>query len=248
VEISLQKDNSSPWDSFNAYNSDGDRLGSEQFDGNGNGQSVTYVDAKNAHPWSTIKLNANPTGGPANPEVTLDPSVLAAGMSVGQIFGSALGAALGGNSLVGHVVGGAAGSIVGGLIGQKFVQVLAAASLTTDLSTVSLNDVFASQGLSVANAGIGAVSSFLTAELGHALGIRGFDGQLFKAALPPACSASSRPRCRAAASTSRARSRRWTGPRPCPARSTPRSSMSATWSVLTSAMKWCRRRPAKARS
>jgi hypothetical protein len=99
-------------------------------------------------------------------------------MSIGQIFGSALGGALGGNSLAGNL----AASTVGGLIGQKFVQVLATA-MTADLSTVSLNDVFASQGISVGNAGIGAVSSFLTAELGHALHIDGFDGQLFSTAV-----------------------------------------------------------------
>ena len=50
--------------------------------------------------------------------------------------------------------------------------------MTPDLSKVSLNDVFAGQGVSVANAGIGVISSFLTAELGHALHIDGFDGQL----------------------------------------------------------------------
>ena len=99
-------------------------------------------------------------------------------MSIGQIFGSALGAALGGNSLAGNLVGGA----VGGLIGQKFVQVLATA-MTADLSRISLNDVFLGQGVSVANAGIGAISSFLTAELGHALHIDGFDGQLFNTAV-----------------------------------------------------------------
>ena len=82
-------------------------------------------------------------------------------MSIGQIFGSALGAALGGNSLAGNLVG----SAIGGLIGQKFVQVLAT-SMTADLSKVSLDDVFAGQNISLANAGIGAVSSFLTAELG----------------------------------------------------------------------------------
>ena len=43
--------------------------------------------------------------------------------------------------------------------------------------------MFAGQGISVANAGIGAVSSFLTAELGHALHIDGFDGQLFNTAV-----------------------------------------------------------------
>jgi hypothetical protein len=42
--------------------------------------------------------------------------------------------------------------------------------------------VFSSQGLNIANAGIGAVSSFLTAELGTALHIGGFGGTLFNIA------------------------------------------------------------------
>ena len=137
-----------------------------------------YKDVNNAFAWSDFQYSKGPDGKVTAVQVTLDPNVLAAGMSVGQIFGSALGGALGGNSLVGNLAAGA----IGGLIGQKFVQVLAT-SMTTDLSTISLNDVFAGQGISVANAGIGAISSFLTAELGHALKIDGFDGQLFDTAV-----------------------------------------------------------------
>jgi hypothetical protein len=140
--------------------------------------SLEYLDPKNTHSYDNVVVSKNSAGQVTAAQVTLDPNVLNAGMSIGQIFGSALGAALGGNSLVGHL----AGSTIGGLIGQKFVQVLAT-SLTTDLSTISLNDVFASQGISIANAGIGAASSFLTAELGHALRIDGFDGQLFNTAV-----------------------------------------------------------------
>ncbi|MEA2820226.1 MAG: hypothetical protein QOJ86_2230, partial [Bradyrhizobium sp.] len=139
---------------------------------------LKYYDTQNYHPYSKLEVSEGPDGEVTAAQVTLDPAVLAAGMSIGQIFGSALGGALGGNSLVGNL----AGSTIGGLVGQKFVQVLATA-MTTDLSTVSLSDVFASQGISVANAGIGAVSSFLTAELGHALHINGFDGQLFNTAV-----------------------------------------------------------------
>ncbi len=143
-----------------------------------NGTSaIKYIDTKNTHPYSQLDVTKGTDGKVTAAQVALDPAVLAAGMSIGQIFGSALGGALGGNSLVGNL----AGSTIGGLIGQKFVQVLATA-MTADLSTVSLNDVFLGQGISVANAGIGAVSSFLTAELGHALHIDGFDGQLFNTA------------------------------------------------------------------
>jgi hypothetical protein len=142
------------------------------------GEQLKEFDTGSAHAWKELDITKDPTGKVAAAQVTLDPNILAAGMSIGQIFGSALGGALGGNSLVGNL----AGSTIGGLIGQKFVQVLAT-SMTADLSTISLNDVFAGQGISVANAGIGAISSFLTAELGHALHIGGFDGQLFNTAV-----------------------------------------------------------------
>ena len=135
-------------------------------------------DPENIHPYDKLDFTKGPDGKVTAAHVTLDPEVLAAGMSIGQIFGSAIGGALGGNSLVGNL----ASSTIGGLIGQKFVQVLATA-MTADLSTVSLNDVFAGQDISVANAGFGAVSSFLTAELGHALHIDGFSGQLFNTAV-----------------------------------------------------------------
>jgi hypothetical protein len=134
-------------------------------------------DPDNTHPYSEFGFTKGADGKVTAAQVTLDPNILAAGMSVGQIFGSALGGALGGNDLVGRLVG----SAVGGLIGQKFVQVLAT-SMTADLSQVSVADVFALKGIDITNAGIGAVSSFLTAELGTALNIHGFGGTLFNIA------------------------------------------------------------------
>ncbi|MEA2838220.1 MAG: hypothetical protein QOD89_2770 [Bradyrhizobium sp.] len=145
---------------------------------NGNQILLEKFDPDNTHPYDKLDYTKGAAGNITAAQVTLDPDVLAAGMSIGQIFGSALGGALGGNSLVGNL----ATSTIGGLIGQKFVQVLAAA-MTADLSKVSVADVFAGQGVSVGNAGIGAISSFLTAELGHALHIDGFDGQLFNTAV-----------------------------------------------------------------
>jgi hypothetical protein len=142
-----------------------------------NGSRFEDPDTENTHPYDKLEFTKGPDGKVTAAQVTLDPNVLAAGMSIGQIFGSALGASLGGNDLAGSVAGGA----VGGLIGQKFIQVLAT-SMTADLSKVSLVDVFAGQGLNIAGAGIGAVSSFLTAELGSALKIPGFGGTLFNAA------------------------------------------------------------------
>jgi hypothetical protein len=143
-----------PWSSdtsqFDAYQ----RLQSQRIVLDNGGQQVNQYDSNNTHPYDKLDVTKDPTGKVTAAQVTLDPSVLAAGMSIGQIFGSALGGALGGNSLVGNL----AGSTIGGLIGSRFVQVLATA-MTTDLSTVSVNDLFAGQGVSVANAGIGAVSS-----------------------------------------------------------------------------------------
>ena len=169
-------------------NNDGSRVDS-QYDSDGrlrtqedvftNGTSaIKYIDTGNTHSYNKLEVAKGADGKVTSAQVVLDPNVLAAGMSIGQIFGSALGGALGGNSLVGNL----ASSTIGGLIGQKFVQVLATA-MTADLSKISVNDVFADQGISVGNAGIGAISSFLTAELGHALHIDGFDGQLFNTAV-----------------------------------------------------------------
>jgi hypothetical protein len=172
-----------------AVNGDNMNARAELVDGNGKlaGERDSFADGsanaeefdtQDTHPYSKLGFSTDASNKVTAAQVTLDPNVLAAGMSVGQIFGSALGGALGGNSLVGNL----AASTIGGLIGQKFVQVLATA-MTADLSTISLSDVFAGQGISVANAGIGAISSFLTAELGHALKIDGFDGQLFNTAV-----------------------------------------------------------------
>jgi Ca2+-binding RTX toxin-like protein len=138
---------------------------------------VKFYDPRNTHPYNQLNVTQGADNKVTAAQVVLDPNIIAAGASVGQIFGSALGGALGGNALVGSVVGGTVGS----LIGQKFIQVLAT-SMTADLSQVSVADVFAGQGINIAGAGIGAVSSFLTAELGTALHIGGFGGQLFNIA------------------------------------------------------------------
>ena len=166
-----------PWSSessaFDAY----ERLQSQRVDFDNGSQQNKKYDPNNTHPYDKLDFTKGADGKVTTAQVTLDPHVLAAGMSIGQIFGSAIGGALGGNSVVGSLTAGA----IGGLIGQKFVQVLATA-MTADLSRISLNDVFATEGISVANAGFGVISSFLTAELGHALHIDGFDGQLFNTA------------------------------------------------------------------
>jgi Ca2+-binding RTX toxin-like protein len=140
-----------------------------------------YYNTQNSHPYDELAVTKDPTGKVTTAQVVLDERFISAGVSVGQIFGSALGSALGGKDQLSKLVGSVAGGAVGALIGQKFAQVVAT-SLTTDLSKVSVADVFSGQNLNVSSAGIGAIASFLTAEIGSALHISGFGGQLFNAA------------------------------------------------------------------
>jgi hypothetical protein len=170
--------NSASWFTSMILNGEVKQITQSNSDGSGNER---FFDPRNAHPYDKLDIDTNTTGKITSAQITLDPTLLAAGFTVGQIFGSELGAALGGKDQLGKLAGSAAGGAIGSLIAQKFVSVLAT-SMTTDLSQVSLADVFASQGINIASAGIGAVSSFLTAELGSALKIPGFGGQLFNAA------------------------------------------------------------------
>jgi hypothetical protein len=98
------------------------------------------------------------------------------GGSVGQIFGSALGRALAPNNQFAQLAVGT----VAGLIGQKLLQTFTA-SLTVDASRFVAGNFASVTGLDVAHAGIGAIASFLTAELGHEMGLDGLKGQLFNA-------------------------------------------------------------------
>jgi hypothetical protein len=140
-----------------------------------------YFDIQNTHPYKELDVAEGADGKVTAAQVVLDSNTIATAGSIGQIFGSALGAALGGTDQLSKLISGTVGGAVGSLIAQKFIQVLAT-SMTADLSKVSLTDVFALKGVDIANAGIGAVSSFLTAELGSALHIGGFGGQLFNIA------------------------------------------------------------------
>ena len=142
---------------------------------------VKYYDPNNTHSYNQLGVSTDANNKVTAAQVTLDPTGLAAGATVGQIFGSELGAALGGKDQLTKLVGSVAGGAVGSLIAQKFVQVLGT-SMTADLSQVSVADVFALKNIDITAAGIGAVSSFLTAELGSALHIDGFGGKLFNVA------------------------------------------------------------------
>jgi hypothetical protein len=162
------------------YDSDGLLRSQEDVFTNGT-SAIKYIDTKNTHPYDKLDVTKGADGKVSAAQVTLDPTLLAAGATVGQIFGSELGAALGGKDQLSKLAGSAVGGAIGSLIAQKFVEVLAT-SMTADLSKVSLVDVFAGQHIDIAAAGIGAVSSFLTAELGSALHIDGFGGKLFNVA------------------------------------------------------------------
>ena len=54
---------------------------------------------------------------------------------------------------------------------------------TANASKFSLDTAFANFDISLAGAGAGSIASFLTAELGHALGLEGFKEQLFNATI-----------------------------------------------------------------
>jgi hypothetical protein len=110
-------------------------------------------------------------------QATLDPAVAAAG-SIGQVFGSAIGRALAPNNPFVQLAAGT----VAGAIGQAFGQVLMS-SLNENLSKVAVGDVFTNFGVSVAGAAASSVASYLTAELGIAIGLTGYGAQLFNAAV-----------------------------------------------------------------
>ena len=88
--------------------------------------------------------------------------------AIGQIFGSAIGRAIAGNN--NQFVPLAAGTVAG-FVGQKFVQALINGPGAIDLANVDISDVFFGQQVSLAGAGLGAASSFLTAELATSIGL-----------------------------------------------------------------------------
>jgi hypothetical protein len=143
--------------------------------------AIKYLDPKNTHLYNEVDVVKDADNKVTAAQVVPDQRFIDAGFSIGQIFGSALGGALGGKDQLTRLTSSVVGGTIGSLIGQKFGLVVAT-SMTADLSKVSLADVFALKNIDITNAGIGAVSSFLTAELGNALQIPGFGGQLFNAA------------------------------------------------------------------
>jgi hypothetical protein len=139
-------------------------------------QLVKQYDTRNTHPYKELDVSTGSTGKVTAAQAQLDQNIVAAGGSVGQIFGSALGRALAPNNQFAQLAIGT----VAGLIGQKLVQSFAT-SLTVDASRFVAGDFANVTGLDVTNAGLGAIASFLTAELGHELGLTGFGAELFNA-------------------------------------------------------------------
>jgi hypothetical protein len=137
---------------------------------------LKYYDPSNTHPYDKLEVTQDATGKVTAAEPQLEANIVAAGGSVGQIFGSALGRALAPDNQFAQL----AVSTVAGLIGQKLFQTFTA-SLTVDASRFVAADFASVTGLDVAHAGIGAISSFLTAELGHELHFTGLAGDVFNA-------------------------------------------------------------------
>jgi Ca2+-binding RTX toxin-like protein len=102
-----------------------------------------------------------------------------AGQSLGQFLGSAIGRALAGDNQFVQV----ASATVGAAIGKTLSETLTG-KLYTDLSTnLPITDTFTHFGINLAGAAAGSVASYLTAELGTALGLSGYGAQLFNASV-----------------------------------------------------------------
>jgi hypothetical protein len=160
---------------------DSNRLLQRQEDVFTNGTSaIKYIDTKNTHPYTKLEVDEDAAGKitAAKPEIDGQPSNgnNVDFSAVGQVLGSALGRALAPNN---QFVQLAAGTVVGA-VGQKLAQAFAA-SLTANGASVDLTNVFADFNVSIAGAGASSVASFLVAELGTALHLDGFGGQLFNA-------------------------------------------------------------------
>jgi hypothetical protein len=171
---------------------DGEKVQASTFDDHGalekqedvftNGTTaIKYLDTGNTHPYTELDVDADSTGKPTAVQMKIDgqsANVTAAAASVGQVLGSALGRALAPNNQFGQIAIGT----VAGAIGQQLAQTFAA-SLQADASKFDLAGAFADFHISIAGAGAGSVASFLVAELGHALGLSGFQQQLFNASI-----------------------------------------------------------------
>ena len=129
-------------------------------------QLLKYYDTHNTHPYSEVDITRDILGHITGTQVTMDVNVAAVGGSISQVFGSAIGRALAPSNQFAQLAAGT----VAGAIGQKLALAFSS-SLSTDATKVVVGDIFNNFGISLASAGAGSVASFLTAELGTALGI-----------------------------------------------------------------------------
>ncbi|HXO72462.1 MAG TPA: cadherin domain-containing protein, partial [Bradyrhizobium sp.] len=166
-------DDPSPSDATTTFSRNGSPTAQEQdFPA---GRLLKYYDTQNYHPYKELDVSENNAGKVTGAQIVLDPTIIAASGSVGQVLGSTIGQALAHGKDPFLAI---AGTTVAGLIGQKLLQTFTV-SLASDFSREIVGDFATVTGFDVAHAGAGAIASFLTAELGRALHIEGFDGQLF---------------------------------------------------------------------
>jgi 20S proteasome alpha/beta subunit len=140
---------------------------------------IKYYNTDTTLPDSELDVSkAAGGGGITGAQVTFDQKVIDAGGSIGEIFGSAIGKAIAGNNQFAQLAAGT----VAGAIGQTFGQALSV-SLLGDLTKVSVSQVFSNFNVNLEGAAAGSIASFLTAEIGTALGLQGYGAQLFNAAV-----------------------------------------------------------------
>jgi hypothetical protein len=177
-----------PWSSqtsaFDAYQ----RLQSQRVVFDTGSQQTKEFDNTNNRIWDDREIVTDPTGNVTNVQLKLNgenqtrsTANIADYSAIGQIFGSAIGRAIVGKD--GNPFVQLAAGTVAGFVGQKFVQALINGPDAIDLAQVDLGDVFFGQGVSLAGAGLGAASSFLTAEIATSIGLNGVGAQMFNAAV-----------------------------------------------------------------
>jgi Ca2+-binding RTX toxin-like protein/uncharacterized membrane protein YGL010W len=155
--------------------------------GNDGSSRETEFDLGNTRIWDERDISTDASEKVTNVQVKLNnqsdlkSAVNAVDYSaIGQVFGSAIGRAIAGND--NQFLSLAAGTVAG-FVGQKFVQTLLSGSTAINLADLDISDVFFGQQVSLAGAGLGAASSFLTAELATSIGLNGVGAQMFNAAV-----------------------------------------------------------------
>jgi hypothetical protein len=158
-----------------------------QENNDGSGKDSTFNNS-NTRIWDERDIATDPTNHVADVGLKLDGETQTRSAAnpvdysaIGQIFGSAIGRAIVGKD--GNPFVSLTAQTVAGYVGQKFVQALINGPGAIDLAQVDLADVFDGQGVSLAGAGLGAASSFLTAELATSIGLNGVGAQMFNAAV-----------------------------------------------------------------